>query len=128
VEQGLYAILAVFVTDQFIGWVVEGPSYARAVWVVSEKGEEIEKTLWQELGRGVTAFSETGNRREAYYLHDSNHDMIASASSEVVNISMASQLRSASSEVVSTRQVSSEVVSTWQASSELASSQRWTTA
>ena len=64
VEQGLYAILAVFVTDQFIGWVVEGPSYARAVWVVSEKGDEIEKTLWQELGRGVTAFSGTGKYLE----------------------------------------------------------------
>ena len=64
VEQGLYAILAVFVTDQFIGWVVEGPSYARAVWVVSERSEEIARVLLQELGRGVTAFSAAGKDTE----------------------------------------------------------------
>ncbi len=60
VEMGLYAILAVFITDQFIGWVVEGPSYARAAWVISEKNEEIADALLTELGRGVTAFPATG--------------------------------------------------------------------
>ena len=60
VELGLYAILAVFITDQFIGWVVEGPSYARAAWVISEKNEAIAAALLSELGRGVTAFSATG--------------------------------------------------------------------
>ena len=60
VELGLYAILAVFITDQFIGWVVEGPSYARAAWVISEKNEAIAEALLSELGRGVTAFSATG--------------------------------------------------------------------
>lgn len=60
VEMGLYAILAVFITDQFIGWVVEGPSYARAAWIISEKNEEIADALLTELGRGVTAFPATG--------------------------------------------------------------------
>lgn len=60
VEMGLYAILAVFITDQFLGWVVEGPSYARAAWVISEKNEEIADALLTELGRGVTAFPATG--------------------------------------------------------------------
>ena len=60
VEMGLYAILAVFITDQFIGWVVEGPSYARAAWIISDKSEEITDALLTELGRGVTAFPATG--------------------------------------------------------------------
>ena len=60
VEMGLYAILAVFITDQFIGWVLEGPSYARGAWVISEKNEEIADALLTELGRGVTAFPATG--------------------------------------------------------------------
>ena len=60
VEMGLYAILAVFITDQFLGWVVEGPSYARAAWIISEKSEEISGALMTELGRGVTAFPATG--------------------------------------------------------------------
>lgn len=56
VESGLYAILAIFVTDQFIGWVVEGMNFAKAAWVFSEKNEEIAAALLSELGRGVTAF------------------------------------------------------------------------
>ena len=60
VEMGLYAILAVFITDQFIGWVVEGPSYARGAWIISEKSEEISAALLSELRRGVTSFSATG--------------------------------------------------------------------
>ncbi|WP_405728360.1 YitT family protein [Anaerotignum sp.] len=60
VEMGLYAILAVFITDQFLGWVLEGPSYARAAWVISGKSEEIADALLTELGRGVTAFPATG--------------------------------------------------------------------
>ncbi|MBQ9090845.1 MAG: YitT family protein [Anaerotignum sp.] len=60
VEMGLYAILAVFITDQFIGWVVEGPSYARGAWIISEKSEEIAAVLLAELRRGVTAFPATG--------------------------------------------------------------------
>lgn len=60
VEMGLYAILAVFITDQFIGWVVEGPSNAKGAWIISEKSEEIAAALLSELCRGVTAFPATG--------------------------------------------------------------------
>jgi len=64
VERGLYAILAVFITDQFIGWVVEGPSYARGAWIFSEKSEAIAEALLAELHRGVTAFPATGKYTE----------------------------------------------------------------
>ena len=60
VEMGLYAILAVFVTDQFIEWVVEGPSYARGAWIISDKNEEIAAALLADLRRGVTSFPATG--------------------------------------------------------------------
>ena len=60
VEMGLYAILAVFITDQFISWVVEGPHHAKAAWIISEKSEEIAQGLLSELRRGVTAFPATG--------------------------------------------------------------------
>ena len=55
VEMGLYAILAVFVTDQFISWVVEGPYQGKAVWVISEKNGEISEGLLSELNREVIA-------------------------------------------------------------------------
>lgn len=60
VEMGLYAILAVFVTDQFISWVVEGANHAKGAWIISEKSEEIAASLLLELRRGVTAFPATG--------------------------------------------------------------------
>lgn len=60
VEQGLYAILAVYITDQFIDWVVEGANYAKAAWIISDKNEEIAVALLSELRRGVTAFPATG--------------------------------------------------------------------
>lgn len=65
VEMGLYAILAVFITDQFIGWVVEGMNFAKAAWIFSEKNEEIAAALLQELGRGVTAFPAKGKFTDA---------------------------------------------------------------
>ena len=61
VEMGLYAILAVFVTDQFISWVVEGPGYARAAWIISDKSDEIAEALLSELRRGVMAFPAAGS-------------------------------------------------------------------
>ena len=60
VEMGLYAILAVFITDQFISRVVEGHSYARGAWIISDKSEEIAAALLEDLCRGVTAFPAAG--------------------------------------------------------------------
>ena len=60
VEMGLYAILAVFITDQFISWVVEGPNHAKAAWIISDKSDEIAERLLVELCRGVTVFSAVG--------------------------------------------------------------------
>ncbi|MGN0135294.1 YitT family protein [Anaerotignum sp.] len=60
VEMGLYAILAVYVTDQFIGWVIEGTNFAKAAWIISDKSDEIAAALLLELCRGVTAFPATG--------------------------------------------------------------------
>ena len=64
VEQGLYAILAVFVTDQFLHHVVEGPEEARAVWIVSERKEAIRKALLEGTGRKVISFGAEGEADE----------------------------------------------------------------
>ena len=89
VEMGLYAILAVFITDQFIGWVLEGPSYARGAWVISEKNEEIADALLTELGRGVTAFPAvgkyTGQGREVLFCVFSQKE-VHSVKSIIMNI------------------------------------------
>ena len=56
VELGLYAILAVFITDQVIGRVLEGRSEAGMVWVISEKESEIISAIGKELPRSTIIF------------------------------------------------------------------------
>ena len=89
VELGLYAILAVYITDQFIAWVVEGPSYARGAWVISEKSEMIAEALLAELHRGVTAFPATGmytgEKREVLFCVFSQKE-VQSVKSIIMNI------------------------------------------
>ena len=71
VERGLYAILAVFITDQCISWVLEGPQQARGVWVISDKNEEISRVLLAEKDREILVFSverkTTGIRQDTIF-------------------------------------------------------------
>ena len=89
VEMGLYAILAVFVTDQFISWIVEGTNYAKGAWIISDKSEEIAAALLSELRRGVTSFSATGKctgqRREVLFCVFSQKE-VYSVKSIIMNI------------------------------------------
>ena len=56
VEKTLYAILAVFVTEQCIVWVVEGAETARGAWIFSERKAEIAQALSAALGRQMLCF------------------------------------------------------------------------
>ena len=60
VEMGLYAILAVFVTDQFISWVAEGPYCGKAAYIISDKTEAIKEAFWKDFGEDITVFSISG--------------------------------------------------------------------
>lgn len=60
VERGLYAILAVFITERCSTWIMEGANFARGAWIISEKSDRIAEALLSELSRGVTAFSAKG--------------------------------------------------------------------
>ena len=64
VEKSLYAILAVFVTEKCIVWVVEGAELARGAWIFSEKKEEIRKALLRELRNEAVVFSSRGMQGE----------------------------------------------------------------
>lgn len=71
VEMGLYAILAVFVTDQFISWVVEGPQHAKAAWIISDRSPEIAAAILSELRREVVVFpveeKNSGKKQEVLF-------------------------------------------------------------
>jgi uncharacterized membrane-anchored protein YitT (DUF2179 family) len=52
----LYAILAVFITDQVIGHIVEGRNDARAAWVISEQPDGVSRALQEKPERGIEVF------------------------------------------------------------------------
>ena len=60
VEMGLYAILAVYVTDRFLDLMLEGIQVAKGAWIISEEKQAITEALLAELGRGVTTFPARG--------------------------------------------------------------------
>ncbi len=56
----LYAVISVFVTSKVIDAILEGLSFAKATFIISEKSGEICKVIFDETKRGVTAFYAKG--------------------------------------------------------------------
>jgi len=59
-EAALYALIAVFISTKVIDVVVEGQSYAKAVWIISNHAEEVGQAIMERLERGVTSLSGKG--------------------------------------------------------------------
>lgn len=51
----MYAVISVFVTSKVIDAVLEGVSFAKATYIISDRYQEICDTIFKELDRGVTA-------------------------------------------------------------------------
>lgn len=56
----LYSLLALFVSSRVVDLLQEGLDYSRAVWIVSERSEELARGVLEGLGRGATAFTARG--------------------------------------------------------------------
>lgn len=59
-ELALYGIISLYVTAQIIDLVQEGPSAAKAFWIMTAKADEISKAILEDLDRGVTLFQGKG--------------------------------------------------------------------
>jgi uncharacterized membrane-anchored protein YitT (DUF2179 family) len=57
---GLYSLVSLFITIKVIDAIVEGVDYARAVFIISEKQDEISRRILVELDRGVTELKGRG--------------------------------------------------------------------
>jgi uncharacterized membrane-anchored protein YitT (DUF2179 family) len=57
---GLYAIVSLFISSKVIDAILEGVNYAKAVFIISDKSEEIAKNILNDLDRGVTALKGKG--------------------------------------------------------------------
>lgn len=59
-ELSLYALIALFLTSYIVDLVQEGPSTAKAFFIMSRKSEEVAREVMNELDRGVTFFQGRG--------------------------------------------------------------------
>jgi uncharacterized membrane-anchored protein YitT (DUF2179 family) len=59
-ELSLYALLSLFLTSHIIDLIQEGPSSAKAFFIVSSQTEQVARQIMDELERGVTFFQGKG--------------------------------------------------------------------
>ncbi|SMC40590.1 YitT family protein [Sporomusa malonica] len=69
-ELSLYGLISLFVTTQIIDLVQEGPSAAKAFFIMSNSSDKVADAIMAELGRGVTFL----NGRGAYT--QTNRDVV----------------------------------------------------
>lgn len=56
----MYAIVVIYITTKIIDAILEGVSFAKSVYIISDYSEEIAELIMVNLGRGVTALKGTG--------------------------------------------------------------------
>lgn len=56
IEQGMYAIASVYLTSRWVNTILQGVSFSKGAFIISEKWENIANALMEQAGRGVTAF------------------------------------------------------------------------
>jgi len=70
-ESALYGYGALFLSSRVIDFVIEGWSYARALWIISERPDDIAEVITFQLGRGATKLAGkggyTGTDRDVIY-------------------------------------------------------------
>jgi uncharacterized membrane-anchored protein YitT (DUF2179 family) len=55
-EKAMYAVISIFVSSRCIGMILEGLSFSKAAFIISDYSDEISVALLHEAERGVTAF------------------------------------------------------------------------
>lgn len=59
-ELAMYAWISLFISSKVIDIIQEGFNFAKAVYIVSDKAEEVSDKILTEMDRGVTLFSAKG--------------------------------------------------------------------
>lgn len=60
IQKSLYAVIAIYVTTLVSDRVIDGLKFAKGIYVISEKYEQISQSIMDEIGRGVTILKGTG--------------------------------------------------------------------
>lgn len=81
VRSSLYAVLAVFVTSKVSDLITEGSKFARAVYIISDRHEEIGRLVMEDMGRGLTMLPAFGmyrhTQRNMLFCIVSNKEVVA---------------------------------------------------
>ncbi len=85
--QGMYALIAIFVTSRVSDLMVEGPKFSKSAYIISDHPDEVAKKLMEEVDRGVTGIRSVGmytrEEREMIYIVVSKNQIVKVK--EVVN-------------------------------------------
>ena len=60
IEVALYSIVTIFVTTKTIDAILQGVDHAKVIYVITEKGEAVNRRLTAEMERGVTMLEGKG--------------------------------------------------------------------
>ncbi|MGL4789781.1 MAG: YitT family protein [Anaerotignaceae bacterium] len=60
IEKAMYSIIAIFISTKVVNLILEGLSFSKAALIISDKSEEIAKSIMSKQDRGVTALSGRG--------------------------------------------------------------------
>ena len=60
IERAMYAIISIFISGKVINTVLEGFSFSKAAFIISENNDEIAKEILNRCGRGVTGLNGKG--------------------------------------------------------------------
>ena len=57
---GFYSIITIWISAKVIDLLFEGVGFAKAIFIISDNGDEIADRIMAEVGRGVTGISGEG--------------------------------------------------------------------
>ncbi len=60
VEVALYSAITIYLSSKVIDALAQGVDYAKVIYVITERGEEISRALNEQTGRGTTLLSAQG--------------------------------------------------------------------
>ncbi len=60
IEKSMYSVISVFICTKVAGGIIDGIGFAKAVFIISDKSDEIAKDLMENQKRGVTALKGKG--------------------------------------------------------------------
>lgn len=60
IQRGLYAIVAIFIVSKVTDTLLEGFKFSKAVFIITDKSDEVARMIMDQMNRGVTGLNAIG--------------------------------------------------------------------